>query len=374
MRKFKQPYLGLLSLGALIILLASWGATGHRKINYNTTYSFSYQIPQFQQWASDLQSHAPDADDRKDTDPTESPKHYIDIDLYNEFTSQGRIPQTFDSVVVKHTYNFVMDNGILPWATETAYDTLRNCFQRGDWEKAVLVAADLGHYVADGHMPLHITGNYNGQSTGNTGIHSRYESTMIGNFISQINYNGDSLKYIPNVNNYIFNYLYSNYKYKDSILQADNYAKQQAGGSTTSSTYSNALWLKTKNLTIQLFKNASHSLAELIYTAWINAGSPIWGQAADVDDSGEILISEVKVFPNPASDCVEIAYSLSVATDVSVVISDYTGRTVSLLQNKFQIPDVYLLRFDSKDIPAGIYLYSIKAGNIIKSGKLFINR
>ncbi len=374
MRKFKQSYLMLLSLGALVILLASWGSTGHKKINYNTSYSFSYQVPQFQQWATTLQTHAPDADNRKQTDPSESPKHYIDIDLYNEFVSNGRIPQTFDSAVMKHGNSFVMDNGILPWATLTAFDTLRNCFHRGDWSKAVLIASDLGHYVADGHMPLHITGNYDGGSTGNDGIHSRYESDMVGTFNSQIIYTGDSLKYIPNVNNYIFNYLYSNYKYKDSILQADNYAKQQAGGSITSSTYSNALWLKTKNLTIKMFKDASHSLAELIYTAWIDAGSPAWGQAAGVDDSREMFISEVKVFPNPASDHVEIAYSLSVAADVSVIISDYTGRIVSLLQNGFQTPGTYLLRFNSEDIPAGIYLYSIKAGDIVKSGKLLINR
>jgi hypothetical protein len=41
------------------------------------------------------------------------------------------------------------------------------------------VAADIGHYVADMHQPLHLTRNYNGQLTGNYGIHARYEGQMI---------------------------------------------------------------------------------------------------------------------------------------------------------------------------------------------------
>ena len=37
-------------------------------------------------------------------------------------------------------------------------------------------AADLGHYLADAHVPLHTTGNYNGQRTNQTGIHALWET------------------------------------------------------------------------------------------------------------------------------------------------------------------------------------------------------
>lgn len=120
-------------------------------------------MSQFNVWVSLLAEHASDADIRKAWDPTEGPKHYIDIDNYPEFLNTGHIPTTLDSVIALHGNDFVYDNGILPWATLTTFDSLQACFEREDWDNAVLFAADLGHYIADGHMPMHITRNYNGQ-------------------------------------------------------------------------------------------------------------------------------------------------------------------------------------------------------------------
>jgi len=83
-----------------------------------------------------------------------------------------------------------MDQGILPWAILKTADSLPSCFENNDMHKAMLLAADLGHYIGDSHMPLHITRNYNGQYTGQYGVHSRYESNMIGTFQNQIVYDG----------------------------------------------------------------------------------------------------------------------------------------------------------------------------------------
>ncbi len=164
---------------ALSLILMSWGYTGHEKISHEASLSFNQQMSEFNAWTDFLAAHASDADERKAWDPTEGPKHYIDIDNYQQFIDNGTIPQTLDSVISIYGYSFVYDQGILPWTTLIAFDSLRACFERLDWTKAKFFAADLGHYVADGHMPLHITRNYNGQYSGNNGIHSRYESTMI---------------------------------------------------------------------------------------------------------------------------------------------------------------------------------------------------
>ncbi|HEY9113754.1 MAG TPA: hypothetical protein VIN10_03585, partial [Bacteroidales bacterium] len=155
----------------LPLVLISWGYQGHHKISEESKQSFHEEMTQFLAWANVLAEHASDADDRKDIDPNEGPRHYIDIDNYPVFLEKGRIPQTYDSVIDIYGEDFVIEQGILPWATKTTYDSIVSCFMRRDWDKAGLFAADLGHYVADGHMPLHITMNYNGQHTGNTGIH-----------------------------------------------------------------------------------------------------------------------------------------------------------------------------------------------------------
>jgi len=205
----KNIYLSIVIAGVSIILI-SWGGVGHSKISQNASLSFNSEMNDFNAWTSFLTSHASDADDRKSYDDTESPKHYIDIDNYSEFISTGKIEQYYVAAVSKYGNYFIINNGTLPWATEAAFDSLRNSMKRYDWEKAKQFAADLGHYVADGHMPLHITDNYNGQNTGNTGIHSRYESTMIGSYSSQIIYTGSSANSITDVNQYIFDYIYKN--------------------------------------------------------------------------------------------------------------------------------------------------------------------
>jgi len=59
-----------------------------------------------------------------------------------------------------------MKNGTLPWVTDSTYHVLVRQFKSKEWSKAVLTAADLGHYVGDGHIPLHLTTNYDGKEQG----------------------------------------------------------------------------------------------------------------------------------------------------------------------------------------------------------------
>jgi len=353
------------------ILLISWGSVGHKKINLNATLSFNQQMSQFLSWGSQLSSHASDADNRKDTDPTESPKHYIDIDNYSTFLTQNRIYQTWDSVIAAYGYSFVMNEGILPWATVTTVDTLRQCFQRKDWNKAILTASDLGHYVGDGHMPLHITKNYDGQQTGNSGIHSRYESTMISNYNYQIVYSGDTnLQLIQNVNQYVFNYIYNNYKYKDSVLLADNYAKTIAGN-TTSSTYTLNLWGKTQYFTTLLFKNASHALAELIYTAWVQAGSP----ELTPSDVNELIRDKdylaVDVYPNPFSEYADINVNLKKdSKNLTIEIFDMQGRLIKVITKGNLLKGDYHFNIALNDVPRSYYFCVLKTDESEKSIKI----
>ncbi len=330
---------------------------------------------QFLVWTSDLTNHASDADYRKDSDTSEAPKHYIDIDTYQDFVVDHRILQDWDSIINAFGYSSVINEGILPWATVTTYDTLKNCFARQDWNKAILTAADLGHYVADGHMPMHITKNYNGQLTGNTGIHSRYESTMIGNYSTQIVYSGDTnLQVIQNVNQYVFNYIYNNYKYKDSILIADNLAKTAAGGSTSSSVYTQNLWNKTKGFTTILFQNASHALAELIYTAWVNGGSPAYTPNAITENKISNEISEFHVFPNPISDFTNINFSLKENIDnLQLSIIDQNGKTIkTLINNNKYIAGNYNFTWQTENLAKGNYFCVLRTAKSLKSIKLLL--
>ena len=192
-KSFLKTALLVPGTAVLFFIFLGWGYVGHHIINYNTILSALPQMVFFDTWADSLAAHASDADYRKSWDPDEAPKHYIDIDNYPEFIANGTMPQNFDSLVAIHGYSFVIDQGILPWAIINTADSLEAAFEINDMHKAMLTAADLGHYIADSHMPLHITKNYNGQYTGQYGVHSRYESDLIETFQSQIVYDGDTL-------------------------------------------------------------------------------------------------------------------------------------------------------------------------------------
>lgn len=358
--KFK--YISIISFISISAFLVSWSGTAHDYINSNVFLSYNPMQTYFSNWAAILQAHGGDADDRKSWDNTEAPKHYINIDLYDEFLEYDIIPQNLNDAISKHSYYFVYDAGILPWATLAAYDSVKNCFKRKDFDKAVLFAADMGHYVADGHMPLHLTSNYNGQYTGNSGIHSTYESSMISMYLNQITYSGDSVKIIPNINQYVFDYIYYNFNYVVTILEADDYAKTKAT-SSSSTTYKHALWEKTGTLTIDLFKNASHALSELIYNAWLEAGSPTLPNGI-INVSNEDYNTKIRNYPNPFQYSTQIEFSLFENADVSIQIFDAQGRVVeTLIENEFKTLGVYNFQWQKNNFPKGNYYLVLHTNN-----------
>ncbi len=363
----------IISVIGLSILFISWGATGHKKISLNCTLSFNQAMNQFLVWGDSLQIHSSDADDRKSTDPNEAPKHYIDIDNYSEFNMYHHITQNYDSLVMLHGQSYVIQQGILPYATKTTFDTLVACFQRLDWRKAMLTTSDLGHYVGDGHMPLHITNNYDGGLTNQNGIHSRYESTMIDDHVNDIIYTGDTISFITNVSQYIFNYIYINHTYADSVLQADVYAKELAGN-TYSTAYTNALWDKSKGFTTMLFKNASHALAELLYTAWVTAGSPsmIPQSVQQLNNPSKI---KLQCTPNPFINSVKIEYTLFNNNDnISIDVKDIKGNNVETLFTGKKLAGTYQLIWQPKGIKEGVYFITLKTDNTSVSQKVLYNK
>ncbi|MDD3878307.1 MAG: T9SS type A sorting domain-containing protein [Bacteroidales bacterium] len=362
----KKPFV-LFSLLTVSFLFINWGSIGHYWINHKSTESFSVSMSTFMIWTDSLANHGSDADDRKNWDPDESMRHFINLDSYNEFNNTGHIPSTFDSAVSAHSLYFVEDKGILPWATKTMFDSLKLAFQQHNWHAAMLHASDLGHYVGDGHMPLHITKNYNGQMSGQTGIHSRYESDMIWDYYYYLNnYAGDTVHLINNVQQYILDYLYVNYDYVDSILDADTYAVSIAGDNT-STQYYQQLFNKTKNFTISLWENASHSLAELIYTAWVEAGSPM--MTTDADNQLNSMSDNLFFYPNPVSSVLTCRFTLTQAEVIELCIYDVAGKEILKNQNYYNSGINYTI-INFTDIPSGRYYCVIKSESLLYEKQL----
>ena len=349
------------------ILLASWGGSGHYIISSGITKFFNEEMQTFSNWVGYIADHASDADYRKDEDPLEGPRHYIDLDGYPEFIRDGEISMSLEENIDKYGEDFVEENGHLPWATINTYKSLVENLKKGNWDSSRFFAADLGHYVADGHMPLHLTVNFDGQFTGNKGIHSRYETQMVNAFSSQINYEGQEIQEIDSVNKYIFNYLYENYVYVDSVLLADDSAKS-VNSNTGSYEYTAALWELTGDFTIMLFRSASHALTELLYNAWIEAGKP---------DLTTLKISNIpndnlKVFPNPSYSISQIEYSLNNFSTVSLTLNSADGKISDILLHDQKQPGKYSFNLDTEIYPEGIYFLNMKTDKLNISKKLLV--
>jgi hypothetical protein len=55
---------------------------------------------------------------------------------------------------------------------------INGCIQRKNQTKILRYSAEIGHYIADAHVPLHTCTNHNGQLTNQIGIHSFWESRI----------------------------------------------------------------------------------------------------------------------------------------------------------------------------------------------------
>jgi hypothetical protein len=69
-------------------------------------------------------------------------------------------------------------NGILPFHLIALQRQLTEAFMAKNQDRILKIAAEMGHYIADAHVPLHTVSNYDGQQTNQNGIHAFWESRL----------------------------------------------------------------------------------------------------------------------------------------------------------------------------------------------------
>lgn len=271
--RFALPFL----LGALFAAppaAHAWGFNVHRLINRNAVANLPGEFAGFGQWSADLERLSVAADERKCCVPGENIRHYIDIDDYAEFHA-GTFPRSYDAAVAMYGISRINSNGTGPWALGESYEQLVDRFLAGDWTGAVAAAADIGHYAGDLHQPLHLTLNYNGQLTGQSGIHSRYETQMTNRHLGELTPFPGAAPALDSPLDRTFDWINEIYPGVEAILVADRSARTAAGGSTSSEVYYTALWEALGQDTWFWLGQASMDVASFWYTAWIDAGRPV---------------------------------------------------------------------------------------------------
>ena len=346
----------------------AWGWQTHRYINENAVDYLLLEMDFFQDHRDYLREHSTDPD----VDNLHGYYHYIDIDYYPEFFD-GTFPNNWDDAVAQYGYDVIIDYGTVPWVIEEWTDSLTVLMANGQWDIVWQVAAELGHYVADSHQPLHLTLNYNGQSTGNYGIHSRYETHMINPHLSELPLPDSSGIYWSSVIDSVFRYIDEIYPYVSEIIAADDLAADQ--DPNYNSTYYTILWEELESLTISVIHCAIVDLASIWQTAWLNAGSP----TLSINDYQPIPNVYIlgQNHPNPFNPVTTLRYDLPEDTQVNITIYDIMGREVRILVNNQQSAGYKSVVWDATNnegqpVSAGLYLYTIQAGEFSQTKKMVL--
>jgi len=335
-----------------------WGWHVHSLVNRTAAASLPVEFAAFAQWTDSLASLASAADARRCCDDNEAPRHYIDIDDYEEFFA-GTLPHTYDAMVARFGRERVIGNGIVPWAIETALAQLTEHLRSRDWPRAVAVAADIGHYVADSHQPLHLTTNYDGQETGQRGIHSRYESTLTEIYYSSLVPVPGSVSAYARPLDAVFAWIERVYAGVDQVLYADRRATNAAGGQTSGPVYYEVLWRDTGDLTRACIRDAALATAALWYTAWLDAGAPVLpGQGSSPPPP--LTLRLLPNAPNPFQDRTTLRFELPGTGRATLRVLDVRGRLVRTLLDEDPGRGQRSLEWDGRDTegrraPSGTY-------------------
>jgi hypothetical protein len=274
----------VVAVAALIALAApqpaaAWGSAAHRHIMARAIDLLPVELkPFFHQHQDELVMRVIDPDLFRVLGWEEEPNHFVNFGTkeFGEYPFT-ELPREYGAAIEKFGMATLRRNGLLPWRQQEEFGNLRRAFEGFTREtygpaNAVLFAAVMSHYIQDAHQPLHASVNHDGQMTGNTGIHARFETALFERFQSRLTIRPAAPTPIRNSRDAAFDALLSSYQLVDPILKADDAARQ--GKETYDDEYFERLFTTVRPILEQRLGEAITATAGLIMGAWELAGRP----------------------------------------------------------------------------------------------------
>ena len=250
-----------------------------------------------------LTEHAVDPDKRRYAVAEEGSRHFIDIDYYGHYPFDS-LPRNWDLAVAKYSAPILSENGIVPWWIQTMQRRLVNAFKEKDQAKILKLSAEIGHYIADAHVPLHASSNHNGQLTGQQGIHGFWES-RVPELLADKEWNFfiGKADYIKSPADFIWKRILESASQADTVLKYEQelnkifspdkkFAFEERSGKIVrqySSSYSVAYNTMLNGMIEKRMRMSIYAVASFWYTAWVDAGQPDLTQLANKTFSAEDL-------------------------------------------------------------------------------------
>lgn len=307
-----KKWFGLSILTIAIIGLSSWGFLVHKTIHQLAVYQLPESIaPFFHDNIEKLVADAGRPDARRNTDSTEAPKHFIDIEGYGNNAIKS-MPLEWESAINNYSKDSLVKYGYVPYQVIFTKEKLVEAFKKKNKDSIIFYAADLGHYIGDANVPLHTTVNYDGQLTDQKGLHSLWESMIpeleIGNYNLFTDHKATYLKKpslaiwkaIRKANQLLPEMLLKEKEVTLQFTEAEKFRVQVRRGKEVKSyttAFAKAYAAALKNSINNQLLVSSSLIADFWYTSWVDAGKPdLSGLVNNTTEKQSSLANEMQLF------------------------------------------------------------------------------
>ena len=260
----------------------AWGYEAHRFIMDRAIALLPAELrPMFERERAAVVERSLDPDTWQNAgfDDDEAPHHFLDIDWegYGPYPFEG-LPRDYAAAVAKFGKPRIDQNGTMPWRTEEMFGNLRRAFEgyarRGPFGRFDIVhyAAWLAHYVSDAHVPFHAIVNYDGQLTGQHGVHARFESFLFERYRDQLTLAPAPRAPIRDPRDFVFATVIEGSQLAGDILAADRAAI--GARDVYDDAYYAAFFKANRTLLERRLNESISAVAAIIAGAWDAAGRP----------------------------------------------------------------------------------------------------
>jgi len=267
--------LGLLAVFALFMAggpALGWGRTGHMVILRSAVQALPAEMrPFFLTCREHLAQHADEPDLWREQDAAERNRHYFDMDLLSKEELDG-LPRSLPEAYARLGRERLDQVGVLPWRITEFAEKLTEAFRRRDWAEVRRVAPALSHYIADAHVPFHATKNYDGQLTGNRGIHGRFDIELVERYLAGPLVPVTPTEFAEDIFAASLKILAESLALVPACLKADTEARTRAP--LDSEEYFLHLYHGCGEIARRRMILAAQATASTWYAAWLRAGRP----------------------------------------------------------------------------------------------------
>jgi hypothetical protein len=259
----------------------AWGAAAHRYIMRRAIDLLPPEIkPFFVANADELIVRVTDPDTWRIVGWEDDPNHFLDFGA-PEFGDYpfAALPREHGAALAKFGAATLKRLGTLPWREEEEAGNLRRAMEGFTKNQpfaiidSVLFASVAAHYIQDAHQPLHATNNYDGQLTGQGGVHARFETALFERFQSRLVISPAPPRPLGHVRDATFDVLLASYQQVQPLLAADKAAI--AGKDAYDNDYFEKFLAGVKPILERQLAASITATASLIIGAWQDAGRPV---------------------------------------------------------------------------------------------------